>query len=107
MQVEIGEIIATRVLRLINNEPASPNEVVVKIGRPTPFPDGRSYFCPFQITGMGDEKTRYAAGIDPVQSLQLVMIALGGYLFALHKKCEGQLRWEGDEQGDLGFPTPE
>ena len=105
MQVELGEVIATRVLRLADGEASTVREVVVKIGKPVPFPDGRDYLCPFQITGMGDEETRYAAGIDAVQAPQLVMLALGGFLFGLNESCGGRLRWDGDEHGDLGFPT--
>jgi len=107
LQVELGEVIATRVLHLIEGEGPSVEEVVVKIGKPVPFPDGRHYICPFQITGMGDEETRYAAGIDAVQALQLVMIPIGGYLVRLNQSCGGRLRWDGDEHGDLGFPTLE
>ena len=105
MQVELGEVIATRVLRLADGEASTVRKVVVKIGKPVPFPDGRHYLCPFQVTGMGDEETRYAAGIDAVQALQLVMIPIAGYLVGLNRSSGGRLRWDGDEHGDLGFPT--
>ncbi len=63
----------------------------------------RDYFCPFQIAGLGDERVRYAAGIDSVQALQLVMTMVGAYLFALNESCDRGLRWDGDEKGHLGL----
>jgi hypothetical protein len=105
LQVELGEVIATRVLRMTDGELLSAKEVVVKIGKPVPFPDGRDYFCPYQITGIGDEKIRYSGGIDAVQALQLALIGAGSHLFALNDSCAARLRWEGDEHGDLGFPA--
>ena len=36
---------------------------------------------------------------------QQVMLVIGAKLHALNEKCEGRLRWQGDESGDLGFPV--
>lgn len=105
MQVELGEVVATRVLRLLGGETSPAKEVVVKIGKPKPFPDGRDYFCPYQITGLGDEKVQYSGGIDAIQALHFAIVAAGSDLFALNELCGGRLRWDGDEHGDLGFPT--
>ena len=105
MQVELDEVVATRVLRLLGGETSPDKEAVVKIGKPQPFPDGRDYFCPYQITGLGDEKVRYFGGIDAIQALHLAIVAAGADVFALNELCGGRLRWDGDEHGDLGFPT--
>ena len=103
-QIELGEVIATRELQL--SAAGGPDRIVsVRIGKPRPFSDGRDYFCPYQITGVGDEKVSAAAGIDSVQALQLVMTAVGADLFALNRSCYGGLNWEGGKHGDLGFPT--
>jgi hypothetical protein len=107
LQVELGEVVATRVLRLLGGETSPDDEVVVKIGKPQPFPDGRDYFCPYQITGLGDGKVRYSGGIDAIQALHLAIVGAGSDVFALNELCGGQLRWDGDERGDLGFPTLE
>jgi hypothetical protein len=47
------------------------------------------------------------SGIDSIQALQLSMAAIGAILFHLNQERGGKLRWDGDENGDLGFPTPE
>jgi hypothetical protein len=100
----IGDVIATRVLLLAGDD--SGRETLVQIGKPCPFPDGKDYYCPYQITGLVDGKVRYAAGIDAVQALQLVMGIIGAHLYSRNQSCGGRLRWEGDEGGDLGFPIP-
>jgi hypothetical protein len=33
---------------------------MVQIGKPCEFPDGKGYYRPYQITGLGDTKVRYA-----------------------------------------------
>jgi Domain of unknown function (DUF6968) len=100
----VGEVIATRVLRLVGDD--STTEIRVQIGKPCQFPDGRGFYCPYQISGLGNAKVRYAAGIDAVQALQLVMGIIGADLHSRNRSCEGKLRWEGDRGGDLGFPSP-
>jgi len=63
--------------------------------------------CPYQILGTGDEKVRYAGGVDAVQALQLAMEKIGAELyFKLDRQLGGKLRWEAGQQGDLGFPLP-
>jgi hypothetical protein len=98
----VGEIIAARILRQAGDD--SENEILVQIGKPCEFPDGKGYYCPYQITGLGVAKVRYAAGIDAVQALQLVMGIIGADLYSRNQSCGGKLRWEGG--GDLGFPSP-
>jgi hypothetical protein len=100
---ELGEIIAVRELYIVE-ERETDRKIRVTIGKPQPFPDS-GYYCPFQIAGIGGEEIKYAAGVDAVQSLQLVMLIIGATLNFLSGQGRGRLRWEGGSEGDLGFPT--
>jgi hypothetical protein len=107
MQIDsVGEVIAVRELFLANDPR---RKVVVKMGKPQPLPDalGNDHYCPIQITGLGSERVKQAAGIDAFQAIALGLKLIGIDLQALNKKHSGELRWEGDEQGDLGFPNPD
>ena len=99
----VGTVIATRMFHFVGEDTAK--EIQVRIGKPCPFPDGKDFYCPYQITGVGDGNVQYAGGIDAVQALQLAMRMIACDLGLLNKSCGGKLRWEGDEAGDLGFPT--
>ncbi len=107
MELEsIGEVIATRTLSLAND---TSRKVLVRMGKPQPLPEalGDDHYCPFQIIGLGSERVKYAAGVDVFQSLELCLKMIGAYLAFLNRNHDGQLRWECDEQGGLGFPFPE
>jgi hypothetical protein len=41
------------------------------------------------------------------QALELALKMIGADLAFLNRKLDGQLRWESDANGDLGFPIPE
>ena len=102
----IGEVIAIRTLFLVN-DPS--RKMVVKMGKPRPLPDalGDDHYCPYQISGAGTERIFYGAGVDAFQALELGLKMIGVDLAVLNGKLDGQLRWECDEQGGLGFPFPE
>jgi hypothetical protein len=53
----VGVVIATREFDIDEK-----GKVLVTIGVPQEFPEGRNFFCPYQISGMGDEQVRYAGG---------------------------------------------
>ncbi len=95
---KLGTVIA---IRELNREGM---KVIVKIGKPQRMPDHSSYFCAYQILGIGHDRLRRAAGIDAVQALQLVLQKIGIDLYALNKANGGALNWEAGEHGDLGFP---
>ncbi len=103
----LGEVIAERRLTVVGAANAT---VVVRLGKPRPlielFEDDKNgdMYCPYLIVGVADEKIRYAAGIDAIQALQLVMLAVGAELKHIQDDDGLQLRWEGSEYGDLGFP---
>jgi hypothetical protein len=105
----VGEVIATRTLFFASDKT---RKVLVRMGKPQPLPDavgalGSDHYCPFQITGIGDEKVRYGAGVDAFQSLELGLKMIGTSLAYLNREHNGELRWDGDESGGLGFPFPE
>jgi hypothetical protein len=100
----LDEVMATRGLQVLG-EPG--REVLVKLGRPRPAvdaPESGEYFCPFQITGIGDERVRYAAGVDAFQAIELTLKLIGAYLRRLNGEAGGKLRWGCDANGGLGFP---
>ena len=114
----LGVIIARRKLCWPGKEG---KKIVVLIGKPRLFPKSKrfphqDFYCPYQIVGVGDQKTRYVAGVDAVQALQLVFAKIGIDLQFINKRRSSPLRWlvqdqvmEGDEYfKNCGFPeTPQ
>jgi len=97
----VGQILASRVLDLKDGR-----VVKVVMGMPQRFPDGNDdYFCAFRITGMGDERIRYGAGVDPFQAVWLTLQMIGSFLYTSDESKGGTLTWLG--QSNLGFPVPE
>jgi hypothetical protein len=94
--VELGTVIAERVLR----SHKLGEEVRVRIGCPQKTTNG-DFITPYQIVGAGDEKVRFAAGLDAVQSLQLVFRMIGADVHYGLKDYHFQ--WE--DSDDPGFPT--
>jgi hypothetical protein len=99
----VGEVIATRTLMLLQDD-GTASEVLVILGKPRQLPDHHDQYCSYQIKGAGDEKVRYACGVDPFQALHLALSTLGTELEALNNELGGKLRWECDDMGGLGFP---
>jgi hypothetical protein len=101
MNVELGQVVAERRLR-VSGRPDL--EVWVRLGMPCPFPDdpNDNYYCPYQITGVGDAKVRYAGGVDSLQALELALHILPAALDRLRKQNPG-LAWEDGPEGEYGF----
>ena len=104
MKVELGTVIAERRLRVVGQPEV---DVRVRIGKPQPFPPRAGevlsgYYCPYQITGLADEKIRHAPGVDEVQALEEAIHILPTELDALRQHYPG-LRWEDAPAGDFGF----
>lgn len=98
----VGTVIATRVLVLSKRK-----KISVVIGKPRKFRNGMDYYCPLQITGMGDEQVKYSGGVDAVQALQLALEHIGTRLYSSEEARTGRLSWDGGStKGDLGFPVP-
>jgi len=98
--VTIGEVIATRQLCLVD-DPS--REILVKVGKPR-LSDHNDYFCPIQVTGIGDERVYSIYGVDSVQALELGMRALGSELQRLNTQNQGRIRWGDAPKGWFGFP---
>ncbi len=98
----MGAVIAHRKLTL-----SRARTVTVTIGKPKKFRGGNDYYCPYRITGIGQEQIGYAGGVDPVQALQHTLMKIGTDLYTSKEAKTGRLRWDaGSTKGDLGFPVP-
>jgi hypothetical protein len=104
MIYEVGDIIAIRRLYLTEDNGAR-KVVLINLRKPREFPDSSDYYVPFQITGIGSETVFCAGGIDAFQAVQQVMPIIGAQLSLLNESCGGRLVWEGNKEGDLGFPV--
>jgi hypothetical protein len=101
MKVELGQVVAERHLRIVGRPYV---EVWVRLGVPRPFPDDplNNYYCPYQVTGIGDAKVRYAGGVDSLQALELALHLLPTVLDRLRQEHPG-LGWLDAPDGDYGF----
>ncbi|MDA1132958.1 MAG: hypothetical protein O2905_07015 [Proteobacteria bacterium] len=86
----VGEIIAERELDL-----ADGGTVQVKIGKPQQFPEGHSFYCPIQITGLGKEINLRAGGVDSLQALLMALQAISANLYTSDAARAGTLTWLG------------
>lgn len=77
-QVGEGEPIALELVIAEHTYRVGRQRVVARIGQPRPE-DGH-WYCPYQITGVGDEKVRRVWGVDSFQALQLVMQVVRAHL---------------------------
>lgn len=99
----IGEIIATRRLHFVD-EGNHQRTVSVFVGKPQQSPDSTSYHCPFQVIGIGSQRTQLARGVDSIQALQSALILIAASLNHLNSELGGKLTWDGGAKGELGFP---
>jgi len=99
----VGEIIATRQLHYFD-ESNRKRIVSVFVGKPQPAHDAKDYQCPFQLIGIGHQKTQVARGHDSIQALQSALILAAASLNHLNEKLGRKLVWEGGAKGELGFP---
>jgi|tagenome__1003787_1003787.scaffolds.fasta_scaffold14969940_1 hypothetical protein len=93
--MNMGTVIAERVLTMKGTS----NKVIVKVGKPRKTANN-DFITPYKVLGVGDEKLRFAAGLDAIQSLQLAFQMIGADLYASSRK----FKW-GDGK-DSGFPSP-
>jgi len=98
----LGEIIAERHFESID-ESGVEREVVVRIGKPVPDDnEGGDWYCPFQITGFGDDKISAAFGVESMQALLLSLQKVAAELNYYQKVQKCKLTWL--DQPDLGLP---
>ena len=87
------EVIAFRTFWWAN---APDHKLVVRIGKPSPDPEGYdNYFCPIETSGFGDAHIdAMICGVDAYQALELAMRYLEGRLWDINEKSGGLLRWD-------------
>jgi len=93
--MELGQIIASRRFSL------GDATVELLIGIPYPEDDGQTYFCPFQVKGLGNEKVRRIGGIDSLQAVILGIECAAMYLSTTDEARSGQLEFLGES--GIGF----
>jgi len=104
MKQELGTVIARRRYFKAGDERQLPL-VEVEIGAPAKSPHSKDEFlCSLRVTLADSERTEIVYGIDELQALLLAL----GYLEAILRRldCSSDLRWVGDENGDLGIRIP-
>jgi hypothetical protein len=102
----IGDVIAERTLYVRG----TPQRIVVRLGRPAPFPEGpdAGYMAPIEIEGIGQPGVRHASGADAFQSIELAFRMIGVELWTWRKAkgIELSLDPDGSPVPNGGFPEP-
>ena len=101
----VGTVVAKREFDHVDG-----HKIVIQIGLPQPFPegspyyDGHSYYCPFQIQGTKRDKIFFGAGVDSVQALRGAMNMLRATFCSSDEMVRGEVKWiGGGESKDLGL----
>lgn len=101
---EMGEVIAEREYEAHEGDGAGSRTVVLRIGRPTPYPEPDSgWVCPVQVLGMGEDEVLQVGGVDGVQALFLALAMAGARL--TYPRSGVSVTWLGGS--DLGLPLPD
>ena len=95
-RIPVGTVIARRTLV----EAKSSARIVISIGAPVYIGDGWDWACPYRIKGFRNTLFGHAYGIDGIQALQLVSLAIRDTL----EKTKRKLLWLGDSSWQSGFP---
>jgi len=81
--------------------------VELTVGKPIPSPHANDEFqCPYKIKSPGFDETNIVFGIDELQALQLALAAAAARISSINSSLGLDLRWVGDEHGDLGIKIP-
>ena len=100
---DVGEIIAIREFSLTDGA-----KVTLTIRKPQAYPDGRDFYCPFQISGIGKDTVWHTGGVDGLQALIIALKTAATFLYTSQEFQTGQLSWiAGSNPGDIGFPAME
>ena len=101
-EFEMSGPIATRRLQFRRTD-GTVADVIVTVGKPVPDPRDpkRTWMCPLQIMGVGDEKVRPIFGADAMQALILGLHILPTILESLARSGHGS--FVGDCRSDLGL----
>ena len=90
---------AERILTSVSDPKKS---ITVKLWLPRRTKHG-DYECDFELVGPGIEIRRFAAGLDKIQALQLVMKMIGVHLSRIENRWGDKLQYQ---EGEWGFPKP-
>jgi Domain of unknown function (DUF6968) len=103
VDVSLGNVIALRTLHWVPDDGTRPT-VSFAVGTPQKSPyDDIGVIVPFQITGIGPGKVKFAAGVDGIQAFLLALKMLGADLDRIQTERNGRLAWLGDESGTCGL----
>jgi len=78
-------------------------DLVLRIGKPEPFPDGQDFLCPYEIDGPLTQRRFRFGGVDAVQALLLAVAGATVDLELCEEAVRGLLSLDG-AVGDLGLP---
>ncbi|WP_203073775.1 DUF6968 family protein [Falsiroseomonas ponticola] len=81
-------------------------DLVLCIGKPEPFPDGRDFLRPYEIDGPLTQRRFRLGGADAVQALLLAIAGASLDLGLCEEAVRGLLSLDG-VIGDLGLPDPQ
>jgi hypothetical protein len=82
-------------------------QVEVELFAPMQSPHREEEFmCSFCIKSLQGEEFKTTFGIDELQALQLALGHIQARLQVLNESSRLQLRWAGDDRGDLGIRIP-
>jgi hypothetical protein len=95
-----NQVIATRLISLDAHAPESV-ELYMPVKRAG---ENEEFRCGYRILGLGDDRMKYASGVDSMQALYLALQRIGIDLYTSQPGKSGRLRWL--DQRDLGFPVP-
>ncbi|MBS7813771.1 DUF6968 family protein [Roseococcus pinisoli] len=97
---DLTDVIASRVME-VDGKP----QFHIRIGRPTLAPEGRSWFCAYEIAGpLTNRKGRFG-GEDAMQALVNALYCISVDVEVCAENVQGRLAWLGDT-GDFGLPSP-
>ena len=95
-RIPVGTVIARRTLV----DAKSSARIVISIGAPVFIGDGWDWACPYRITGLTKTLFGHAHGIDGIQALQLVNVAIRHAL----EKTKRSFSWFDQSFWQSGFP---
>lgn len=95
-KIDLGAVIAQREL----TDLTTGNTVLVSVGTPKYLGDSLDWACPYAITGLVEPIYGHAQGIDALQSLQLVSVAIRREL----EKTDCPLTFLGNANWQSNFP---
>lgn len=106
MDVALGHVIATRVVRWVPFQ-GDITDVSILLGTPQNSDEFGAVIMPFQIVGLGRERVKFGAGTDGIQAFLLTLRMIRTDLEFLQDQLNGRLIWLDDESGSCGLVDSE